>query len=120
MNKEWKEKWLTALRSGKYKQGKYVLRNNDDEYCCLGVLCDVYDDSLWYRDNGNYLYNSNKEETLGEDVWSAIPDYLLPVFEFIYNNPIISYQGKEATLAGLNDDIDLDFNQIADVIEAQL
>lgn len=42
MNPEIKQKWITALRSGEYKQGKNVLRSNDDCYCCLGVLCDVY------------------------------------------------------------------------------
>lgn len=36
-----KEEWVTALRSGEYRQGKGFLRNSDDEYCCLGVLCDL-------------------------------------------------------------------------------
>lgn len=36
----WAEKWVEALRSGEYKQGKNRLRSNDDEFCCLGVLCD--------------------------------------------------------------------------------
>ncbi len=49
-----KERWLEALRSGKYEQGKGMLRTGrwDEEYeefvyddearfCCLGVLCDV-------------------------------------------------------------------------------
>ena len=35
-----KKKWVAALRSGKYKQGKEVLRDGD-RYCCLGVLCEV-------------------------------------------------------------------------------
>lgn len=35
------EKWIERLRSGKYKQGKTVLRFEDDTYCCLGVLCDL-------------------------------------------------------------------------------
>ena len=42
MNKEWKEKWIAALRSGEYVQGKKVLRNGKDEFCCLGVLCDLF------------------------------------------------------------------------------
>jgi len=33
--------WLAALRSGKYKQGTGFLRDKNDGYCCLGVLCDV-------------------------------------------------------------------------------
>lgn len=40
-------KWLVALRSGKYKQGRASLRNINDEFCCLGVLCDVLDNTKW-------------------------------------------------------------------------
>ncbi len=34
-------KWLEALESGNYKQGQGVLRSSTDEYCCLGVLCEL-------------------------------------------------------------------------------
>ena len=33
--------WLEALRSGKYKQGRDKLCNLQNQYCCLGVLCEV-------------------------------------------------------------------------------
>jgi hypothetical protein len=39
LTKEHKDKWLAALRSGEFKQGKTVLVNENKEYCCLGVLC---------------------------------------------------------------------------------
>ena len=38
-----KNQWVTALRSGNYRQGKHALRNND-LFCCLGVLCDIMKD----------------------------------------------------------------------------
>ncbi len=41
MNKRIKKLWLMALRSGKYKQGRKTLKLGDN-YCCLGVLCDLY------------------------------------------------------------------------------
>ena len=45
MNKEIKQKWIDALKSGKYKKGKNFLRlsneNGDNQYCCLGVLCEL-------------------------------------------------------------------------------
>ncbi|NBO72453.1 MAG: hypothetical protein EBU66_19235 [Bacteroidetes bacterium] len=41
MNPQVKEKWIDALRSGKYEQGSEKLRSVDG-YCCLGVLCDLY------------------------------------------------------------------------------
>lgn len=34
------QKWVDALRSGKYKQGRQCLRRGDD-FCCLGVGCEV-------------------------------------------------------------------------------
>jgi hypothetical protein len=32
MKQDIKEKWVTALRSGNYKQGRFVLRNPLDEF----------------------------------------------------------------------------------------
>ena len=34
-------KWVEALRSGKYEQGKRRLKQRDSGHCCLGVLCDI-------------------------------------------------------------------------------
>lgn len=40
--KRFKAKWLKALRSGDYKQGKSALHNKtDNTYCCLGVAAVV-------------------------------------------------------------------------------
>lgn len=42
MDPELKQKWIAALKSGEYKQGKACLHNEDeDTYCCLGVLNEV-------------------------------------------------------------------------------
>lgn len=47
MNKRVKKKWLKALRSGEYEQGRFrLLKRGDDQtpdkFCCLGVLCDLH------------------------------------------------------------------------------
>lgn len=42
-----KDNWITALRSGDYKQGPGVLKTKDNRYCCLGVLCDIDDRIEW-------------------------------------------------------------------------
>lgn len=42
MNQEIKELWVENLTSGKYTQGHYFLRDKDSNFCCLGVLCDLY------------------------------------------------------------------------------
>jgi hypothetical protein len=41
MNAELKQKWVEALRSGKYPQGAIYLRSAKDCFCCIGVLVDV-------------------------------------------------------------------------------
>jgi len=38
MNKRMKTKWIKALRSGRYKQGRGRLKTEKGSYCCLGVL----------------------------------------------------------------------------------
>lgn len=40
--KEHRNLWIKALRSGEYKQGfDGFLRDIDDRYCCLGVACEI-------------------------------------------------------------------------------
>lgn len=47
MNPEVKQRWLAALRSGKYKKGRGTLRQTSripflpDKFCALGVLCEI-------------------------------------------------------------------------------
>lgn len=51
MKADVKERWIEALTSGKYRQGRFRLRRDDSQsgkaYCCLGVLCDLLDPSGW-------------------------------------------------------------------------
>lgn len=74
MNKELKTKWLEALRSGKYKQGKTALRTVRDEFCCLGVLCDIVAPDKWSKPtkNTNYYIHMN---TGGIPSFSLYPGY---------------------------------------------
>lgn len=59
LDKEAARRWVKALRSGRYKQGRGALRRKEsDAHCCLGVACRVlrvpahpgvgYDASRWY------------------------------------------------------------------------
>ena len=41
MRADVKAKWVAALRSGDYKQGKGTLLDKDNEYCCLDALDSV-------------------------------------------------------------------------------
>jgi hypothetical protein len=50
MKKEIAKKWIKALRSGKYKRGEGFLKRfnskNQPRHCCLGVLCELYNESM--------------------------------------------------------------------------
>ena len=39
--KKFKQRWVNALRSGKYMQGAYRLKTSSNHYCCLGVAADI-------------------------------------------------------------------------------
>lgn len=42
VDRELVQKWVAALRSGEYKQGRGRLHQaKDNSFCCLGVLCEV-------------------------------------------------------------------------------
>jgi hypothetical protein len=103
VNKEYKEKWVEALRSGKYKQGKGCLKKGD-EYCCLGVLCDIVDPE-YLGVNG---HRSHLPYHILDKTGMETPDGRLNynVHTFI-------------SLIGLNDGAEYTFDQIADVIEEQ-
>jgi hypothetical protein len=44
MRPELFNQWIDALESGEYKKGKYYLKDNYNQFCCLGVLCDLLPD----------------------------------------------------------------------------
>lgn len=57
---EQKQKWIEALRSGSYEQGKSCLRNEEGNYCCLGVLADVTGTlGTTFNERQGYLFSSD-------------------------------------------------------------
>lgn len=102
MNPEIKAKWVAALRSGKYKQGRGRLKNTNNEYCCLGVLCALKTNNPLELDRSF----PNEDVVL----WSGIDK----------PNPMLMYNDEITPVATLNDDKLLSFSKIADLIEAQL
>lgn len=59
LDPELKQRWVSALRSGKYHQGHGCLRDIDNNYCCLGVLADLIDPEAWSY-TPEYALNSFK------------------------------------------------------------
>ena len=108
-----REKWVAALRSGRYEQGTRYL-NADGALCCLGVACEVYDDAanpLKVESKGGLtIYD-------GEDC--HLPSKVAAWLGFDSTNdanPILG--GVAATYR--NDAMGESFEQIADAIEADL
>lgn len=116
MKQEIKKKWVTALRSGKYRQGRGKLKVALEEaeggfnfgHCCLGVLCDlrlkkttdpIKKRSLEFQiENGSFLPKNVIE-------WAGLNG----------TNPVIN----GVTLSSINDSGET-FEYIADVIEKEL
>ncbi len=86
MNPDIKKNWLFALRSGDYEQGQFALKTNDDKFCCIGVLCDVIDPTLW-------------KESANRITWSGHCDFLEPVPLNKIGLPI----EEQSYLVGMND-----------------
>jgi len=67
MKKKIAKIWTKALRSGKYKQGISALRDKNNKFCCLGVLCDLYDKDRKAKKKKSIKisapkYNGNKDK----------------------------------------------------------
>ena len=67
MIQEIKLEWTKRLRSGDYEQGKGLLRNKRDQYCCLGILCEMAVEAGVIKkvlDDGNWAYYYGDERDL--------------------------------------------------------
>lgn len=131
MNKELVKDWVAALRSGDYQQGRQALRNKDNEFCCLGVLCDISKEILsldWELNSDEEVYTMEKNEgVLPDSVWEYLgKDTDSKVTISITNSKIpkividsLLFPLSSIYLVTLNDQYKLSFNQIADIIEEE-
>lgn len=106
--KELRKKWVEALRSGEYKQGRICLCNNN-RYCCLGVLCDVAgaDFIVYQHSSGVRQY---------EGFCSQLSTRLMERVGL--STPFGSF-GYRKSLIELNDRDKKTFKEIADIIESE-
>lgn len=114
MNSQVKQRWVKALRSGEYEQGRSALRSSSNGFCCLGVLCDVYaqdHDVEWEKDGFDLYTFDHANEYLPDSVriWAELNDV----------NPSVSHKNHIICLSDLND-TGRTFDQIANIIEEQL
>jgi hypothetical protein len=96
----WKQKWIEALRSGKYRQGQsllsFTILDEEPQYCCLGVLRDIMGTNDFSYKQENTTLSSLQLSVCGLD------------------------RETQRILIQLNDVKMWDFNQIADYIENSL
>lgn len=96
-----KDKWVKALRSGRYKQGHGKLYLPwENSYCCLGVLCKVLRKPI---------------EEGATDISDDISTELAK--ELGLSRRVKNYIDVESRLVALNDEEGKDFYEIADWIE---
>jgi hypothetical protein len=133
MDVELKNKWVTKLRSDEYAQGTGELRNWNDKFCCLGVLCDVMDKDNWvnrYAESAesaeeedaieiqwDYLFNGQEDGTEAPD-W--LEDLLADNVDYVELNLDENTDRIVTTLVEFNDSKSLTFSEIADWVEANL
>jgi hypothetical protein len=108
--KEHRKAWVAALRSGKYKQGtEGFLRDSNDNYCCLGVACELAGVEAQYQTE-RMCYRYGPSLHIGHEA----------LFEYfgLRNSSVGSFYNESNTLAYLNDN-GWNFSQIADLIESE-
>lgn len=116
MNQDIKQMWVTALRSGEFKQARKALRTNEG-YCCLGVLCELYSRTHgmpWgvpRNATGYHMFGDQSGLPPQVRDWSGVKhmDGLLPAY-------IEADDGNRTSLADLND-TGKSFAQIAEIID---
>lgn len=129
---EFKQKWLEALRSGKYKRTMGALRETWDmdnevySYCCLGVACDIAG-AKWKDPDGDGVSWETERDSKYMPAMGDVPDDVFAALDqplpYELSPPGYAPVGVDRTymgaLAHLNDG-GWDFNQIADWIEREL
>lgn len=101
------EKWLRALESGKFLQGRHVLHDKrTNSFCCLGVASYIFRDERFETQEGDRCIYYD-----GEDV--DAPGYVVDALA-LYNEGGQTLDGLNS-LAMMNDYI-MTFKEIAETV----
>ena len=116
MKKQVMKKWVTALRSGKYKQGKEYLCDNG-KYCCLGVLCDIYNKERVKSKKRSIVEEYKSTSYLHFDgSWDVLPECVMEWAGMGSATGALSLKDIDTSLAELNDN-GKKFSTLANTIE---
>lgn len=106
--------WLKALRSGKYRQGKGKLGDVEKGFCCLGLLehvssTEVKDNSELALPSSSWMKEAGVEFTFVLKDGRRLKEHGAPA--------LCVRQGVSACAASCNDDFEMTFPEIADLVE---
>lgn len=110
------KRWIKALRSGQYKQGKHQLHSGD-KFCCLGVACDLFKEELELDTREAEMLGCEEKCTVYDSEWTVLPDVVQEHLDLktIDGSPTLSEEDT-FSLVSLNDG-GMSFSQIADRLE---
>lgn len=104
--KKFKAKWIKALRSGDYEQGRNALYK-DGKFCCIGVECHLHGVSK-EKLAANYCGGGTKLSFV------IIPDYM-----DVISKTVFGFRSASRCLIDMNDS-GKSFDEIANWIENNL
>ena len=116
MKKEYRDRWVAALRSGDYIQGQGSLKNGD-KFCCLGVLCDILAKELdvdWEAPGRGF------HRELFDGYTYLLPDIIKEEVDLEGLDPVITIKDEKEFISQFNDERGITFAELADAIEEQL
>lgn len=128
MNNSIKTKWLEALRSGKYKQGRFQLKHTGifseggeypERYCCLGVLCDIISRG---KDTPIEVIDVARNDLKNRSIPHSLIFQYADLEEHDHGGWVPEVEcrdGSTRTLDNIND-AGYTFREIADLIERQI
>lgn len=117
-----RKRWVKALRSGKYKQGRgflchYERNAQEPSYCCLGVLMDLVAKRLGYCKETHPetpIVDFRRDHRTFAS--SALLEDVVVLIDLIDGFGFIERGARWPSLAAMNDD-GASFDEIADMIE---
>jgi len=107
--------WVQELEYGSHKQGKGVLGDKDDGFCCLGLACETL--NIPYRADASWPIKGILEESLGLlDAQGGWPVQGELVLDYLAEQEI-DLGNSYISLGELNDE-GMTFEQIAVMLKA--
>lgn len=114
---------IESLRSDRYNQGYGSLRPSNGAFCCLGVACDISYKGYWKQQSNNSpsIYVPINTDDPMESM--NLPISVMRQLDWTRPFGLLLFRDREnniVSLTALNDSEMFTFDQIADIIQAEL